>query len=294
MAAGQAAKEEQVAQLKAEILALRRDYKRLGNPYMSREQLLTFDMLEHHPLVTDQVEYEFQWDQVDALYEFVDKLPAWVVDDEVMEVWRTGSEDAPQSFRGWEAKKAEWGQALMLSWSPARNGGGPTSPVAKVFTAVVVCIHPCQVVMSVKDAANDLLSHSVATLMRSMSTLCRLPRHSVGTFYPSPLNHSFLVLPYLGVCGGAKEVCLDLSVVLNKHMVVRHLHRYWTSGGWGRAAPYILEGPGHSWDTGSGVLGSPVGKFAVHHHCSCRGYWFMRRTTGHQRGDFLSWREECP
>ena len=100
MAAGQAAKEEQVAQLKVEILTLRRNYKQLGNPYMSREQLLTFDMLECHPLVTNQVEYKFQWDQVDALYEFVDRLPAWVVDDEVMEVWRTGSEDAPQSFQG--------------------------------------------------------------------------------------------------------------------------------------------------------------------------------------------------
>ena len=237
MAAGQAAKEEQVAQLKAEILALRRDHKWLGNPYMSREQLLTFDMLERHPLVTDQVEYEFQWDQVDALYEFVDRLPAWVVDDEVMEVWRTGSEDAPQSFRGWEAKKAEWGQALMLSWSPARIDGGPASPVAKVFTAVVICIHPCQVVMSIKDAANDLLSHSVAMPTRSMSALCRLPRRSVGTFYPSPLNHSFLVLPYLGVRGGVKEVCLDLSVVLNKHMVVRRLHRRRTSGGMRRCCP---------------------------------------------------------
>ena len=172
MAVGQAAKEEQAAQLKVEILALWRNYKWLGNPYMSREQLLTFDMLEHHPLVTDQVEYEFQWDQVDALYEFVDRLPAWVVDDEVMEVWRTGSEDAPQSFRGWEVKKGEWGQALMLSWSPAWIGGGPASPVSKVFTAVVICIHPCQVVMSIKDAANDLLSHSVTTPTRSMSALC--------------------------------------------------------------------------------------------------------------------------
>ena len=237
MAAGQAAKEEQVAQLKAEIFTLWRDHKQLGNPYMSREQLLTFDMLERHPLVTDQVEYEFQWDQVDALYEFVDRLPAWVVDDEVMEVWRTGSEDAPQSFRGWEVKKAEWGQALMLSWSPARIDGRPASPVAKVFTAVVICIHPCQVVMSIKDAANDLLSHSVAMLTRSMSALCRLPRHSVGTFYPSPLNHSFLVLPYLSIHGGAKEVCLDLSVVLNKHMVVRCLHWHQTSGGMRQCCP---------------------------------------------------------
>ena len=231
MAAGQAAKEEQVAQLKVEILTLRKEHKWLGNPYMSQKQLLTFDMLERHPLVTDQAEYEFQWDQVDTLYGFMDRLLAWVVDDEVMEVWGTGSEDAPQSFWGWEAKKAEWGQALMLSWLPAWIAGGPASPVAKVFTAVVVCIHPCQVVMSIKDAANDLLSHSITTPTRSMSALCRLPRCSVGTFYPSPLNHSFLVLPYLGIRGGAKEVWLDLLVVLNKHMVVRHLHRCQTSGG---------------------------------------------------------------
>ena len=100
MVAGQAAKEKQVAQLKVEILALRKKHKRLGNPYMSREQLLTFYMLERHPLVTDQAEYEFQWDQVDALYEFVDRLPAWVVDDKVMEVLGTGSEDAPQELLG--------------------------------------------------------------------------------------------------------------------------------------------------------------------------------------------------
>ena len=194
-----------------------------------------------------------------------------------MEVWRTGSEDTPQRFRGWEAKKAEWGQALMLSWLPARIDDGPASPVAKVFTAVVICIHPCQAVMSVKDAANDLLSHSVATPTRSMSALCRLPRHSVGTFYPSQLNHSFLVLPYLGVRGGVKEVCLDLSVVLNKHMVVRHLHRRRTSGGDEVVLPPIYsKGPGPTWDTGSGVLGSPVGKFAVHHRRSCQGYWVYK------------------
>ena len=60
---------------------------------MSREELLTFDMLECHPLVTDQVEYEFRWDKVDALYEFIDRLPTWIVDDDIMEVWRTGDEE---------------------------------------------------------------------------------------------------------------------------------------------------------------------------------------------------------
>ena len=112
----------------------------------------------------------------------------------------------------------------MLSLSPARVGGGPASAVLKVFTAVV-CIHPCQVVMSIKDGANDLISHSTMDPKKSLSTLCRLPRCMAKTFYPSPLNDTFLVLPYAGTKGVAKKVRLDLSVVHNKHMVVRHLHR---------------------------------------------------------------------
>ena len=91
----------------------------LGNQGMSRKELLTFDMLERHLLVIDQSKYTFQWDRVNALYEFMYKLPAWIVDDDIMEVWKTGAEDAPQSFKGWEAKKAEWGQALLLSWAMA-------------------------------------------------------------------------------------------------------------------------------------------------------------------------------
>ena len=145
-------------------------------------------------------------------------------------LWASGREDDPQSFHGWEAKKAEWGQALMLSWVPARIGGGAASPMVKVYTAVVICIHPCQAVMSIRDGTRDLLGHAIATPTRSMSALCRLPKHSAKTFYPSPLNDSFLVLPFLGA-RGAKKVRLDTSIALNRHMVVRHLHQRRTQGG---------------------------------------------------------------
>ena len=87
MAENELAKEQQVAQLKKEINESRVYYGRLGDAFVSKEQLLTFDMLECHPLVTDQVAYEFQWDKVDALYQFVNRLPAWVVDDEIIDVW---------------------------------------------------------------------------------------------------------------------------------------------------------------------------------------------------------------
>ena len=168
---------------------------------------------------------------MDALYEFVYRLPAWIVDDDIMDIWKSGEEDDPRSFKGWEAKKAEWGQALLMSWAPLWMSDSAASQTVKVFTAVVVCIHPCQVVMSIKDGASDLLNHAMASLTRSMSALCRLPKPLAGTFYPSPLNHSYLVLPYLRVKGEEKKVRLDLSVALNHHMVVRCLHRHQGAGG---------------------------------------------------------------
>ena len=144
MVENETAKKQQVAQLKEEINDSRAYYSRLGDAFVSKEQLLTFDMLERHPLVTDQVAYEFQWDKVDALYQFVDRLPAWVVDDKIIDVWASGRKDDPQSFRGWKAKRAEWGQALMLSWAPAWISGGAASPMVKVYTTVIVCIQPAK------------------------------------------------------------------------------------------------------------------------------------------------------
>ena len=54
-------KNSKLRQLKKEINESRAHYNRLGDAFVSKEQLLTFDMLERHPLVTDQVAYEFQW-----------------------------------------------------------------------------------------------------------------------------------------------------------------------------------------------------------------------------------------
>ena len=65
----------------------------------------------------------------------------------------------------------------------------------------------------------------------------------MGTFYPSPLNHSYLALPYFCLWGEEKKVCLDMPIALNRHMLVRHLHRRQTDGGDEAVLPPIyLEG----------------------------------------------------
>ena len=224
--------ESQVNQVKDEIRELRNSQHLLGNSgRLSREDLLSFDMIEHHPLITEQKEYEFQWDKVDGLYQFIDRLPAWIVDDDIMKLWGTGNEEPPQSFKCWQARKAEFGQALLLSWVPAMLSGTAVSQNEKVFSTVVICIHPCQAVMSIKDGASDIVSLAETKPGKDISALCRLPKRSANTFYPSPLNDSFLILPYYTLPGEEKKVHLDAVVGLNKHFVVRHLHRCQMPGG---------------------------------------------------------------
>ena len=61
MAENQVAIQAQVNQVKKEICKLRSSQRLLGDARrLSREQLLTFDMIEHHPLITDQKAYEFR------------------------------------------------------------------------------------------------------------------------------------------------------------------------------------------------------------------------------------------
>ena len=197
---------------------------------LCREELLTFDMLEHYPLVTDQLEYTFRWHLVDALYQFVEKVPAWVVDDEIMDVWKSGAEDHPQSFKRWKTTHPEYGQALMLSWAHACIDNGATSRT-KVFSVVVVCVHPYQTLMSIRQGANDLINWSIKWPKKCMSTLCQLPRRSTKTFYPSPLNDSYLVLPFFCLRGEPRKVRLDTPINFNRCLVARRLHRRQTPGG---------------------------------------------------------------
>ena len=85
MAENQITVQAQVDQVKNEIRELRISHRRLGDGrHLSREELLSFDMIERHPLITEQKSYEFRWDEVDGLYQFVDRLPAWTVDDDIM------------------------------------------------------------------------------------------------------------------------------------------------------------------------------------------------------------------
>ena len=87
---------DKVRCLKNEIKALR---KTLNKPDASKEELLTFDMLDKYRHIVQQQAWPWLWEKVDALYAFTDRIPAWVVDDTIMGVWASGRQGLPTVSR---------------------------------------------------------------------------------------------------------------------------------------------------------------------------------------------------
>ena len=217
---------EEVKCLKNEIKALR---KKLDKPNEAKEELLTFDMLDRHRHIIQQQVWLWQWEHVDALYTLTDRIPAWVVDDTIMAVWASGKQGPPNSFVNWDSPEKVAGMALMLSRGPSCLGVGTDLEGEKVYSAVVVFVHPRQELLTIKEGADCLVAtveQSGSSSSSDVTVLCELPSHKHGRFFPSPINHAYLVLPYLAKKGKLKKLRLDLAMCYNRHLVVRRLQRW--------------------------------------------------------------------
>ena len=217
---------EEVKRLKNEIKAL---WKQLDKPNASKEELLTFEMLGRHRHIIQQQVWPWWWEHVDALYSLTDCIPAWVVDDTVMAVWASGKQDLPNSFTNWDSPEKEAGMALMLSRGSSCLGMGIDLEGEKVFSAIVVFVHPRQELLTIKEGAGCLIAtveQSGSSSSSDVTILCKLPCHKHGRYYPSVVNHAYLVMPYLSKKGNPKKLRLDLAMCYNRHLVVCWLHRW--------------------------------------------------------------------
>ena len=211
---------DEIKHLKKEITSLRKD---LGWADVAKEELLTFDMLDKYPHITQQQAWPWRWENVDALYMFTDQIPAWVVDDAVMPIWASGRQGLPNSYTNWDSKNREAGMALMLSRAPSCLGVENDLKGEKVYSAVVVFVHPKQELLTIKEGA-DCLLQLARQLDADVTVLCELPGHKHGRCYPSAINHAYLVLPYCGKRGKPKQLRLDLAMCYNCYLLVHHLH----------------------------------------------------------------------
>ena len=214
--------ENEIRQLKKDIKNLRTE---LGWKDAAKEDLLTFEMLEKYPHIVQQQAWLWRWENVDALNTFVDQIPAWVVDDAVMAMWASGEQDLPNSYTGWDSEQKEAGMALMLSRAPSCLGAGEGFQAEKIYSALVVFVHPKQELLTIKEGVESILQFTDEP-ESDVSIFCELPGHKYGGFYPSIINHAYLVLPYCGSKGKPKQLRLGLTICFNSTLLVCRLHRW--------------------------------------------------------------------
>ena len=95
----------------------------------------------------------------------------------------------------------------------------------KVYSAVVMFVHPKQELLTIKEGADCLIA--IAKQSDSdVTVLCELPSHKHRRFYPSTINYAYLVLPYCAKKGKPKKLRLDLAMCYNRHLLVCRLHRW--------------------------------------------------------------------
>ena len=142
-----------------------------------------------------------------------------------MAIWASGRQGRLNSFMNWDSEHKESGMGLMLSRGSSCLEAGNDLEGKKVYSAVAVFVHPRQELLTIKEGV-EFLIQLAEQLDPDVSVLCELPSHKHGRFYPSAVNHAYLVLPYCGNKGKPKKLRLDLAMCYNRHLLVRCLHRW--------------------------------------------------------------------
>ena len=221
---------EQTNQLKDRIDNKHKALPRLENLTASCESLVTFQDLEDLPLVVQQWEFEIRWKQTDALYFFTDGIPPYVIGEEVFIQWLSAAKpDVRQAFGHSNASPLATHHALMLSLLPFNWVNPATGKVSsdidekKVFSTVVVFVHPSQKLSPIKEAVDILIVVWWNLQGIPVMALCQLPQQSIGEFYPCPTNDTFLVLPF-NVGPDGPILHLDMPICGCDEFMVWQLH----------------------------------------------------------------------
>ena len=107
--------------------------------------------------------------------------------------------------------------------NPATGKVLPDIDEKKVFSTVVVFVHPSQKLSSIEEAVDVLLVMSWDPKSVPVTALCRLPQQSMGEFYPCPTNDAALVLPFsMGL--NSPILHLNTPICGCNEFTVRQLH----------------------------------------------------------------------
>ena len=184
-----------------------------------------------------QSAWELQWDRVHALYKACSGIPAFIIDDSVIAQWSSKVSLAtnPQHWLGSENSDTLYTHAVLLSLTPLcllkvaecrQQDDHGADPVQFVYSAVVVFVHPAQVLSSIENAVDFYKLQRMLILQGGHSSgwyiLCKLSRYETSRYFPAIPRQPFLALPITPDTW--PQLCLDSASCDADCMLIQKLH----------------------------------------------------------------------
>ena len=208
------------------------------------EHCITFENLEQYPYVMWQSAWELDWDKVQALYNFCIGVPAFIIDDSIIAQWLPMA--SPSSSQQWTDLKDSdtlYTHAVLLSLmllnlldaaEEREQGNYKSDPKLLVYSAVVIFVHPGQVLTTIQNAVGFFQQQYDAILQGSHSngwcTLCKLPHYKTSRYFLVVPCMPCLALPMSEPSTDPTvqpQLCLDTAGCDANCMIIWLLHHMW-------------------------------------------------------------------
>ena len=207
----------------------------------TEEQHITFENLDEFPYVMWQSTWELEWDTVQALYCPCIGVAAFIIDNCIIAQWSsTALPSNPQQWTDLEDLNTLYTHAVLFSLTPLNllnavegqeQGHYGDDPSLFVYFAVVVFIHPCQVLSTIQNAVGFFQHQYDAIRQGGHSTswciLCKLPRYKTSQYFPEVQHMPYLALPMSQPTGDLTvqpQLCLDSACCDADLMTIQLLH----------------------------------------------------------------------
>ena len=175
----------------------------------TEEQRITFENLDQYPYVMRQSTWELEWDMVQALYCPHIGVPAFIIDNSIIAQWSSmASPSSPQQWTDSEDPDTLYTHAVLFSLMPLNllnavegweQGHYGDDPTLFVYSAVVVFVHPGQVLSTIQNTVG-FFQHQYDAIQQgghstSWSILCKLPHYETSWYFPVVPHMPYSVLP---------------------------------------------------------------------------------------------------
>ena len=156
----------------------------------TEEQCITFENLNQYPYVMQQSAWELDWDKVQALYCPHIGIPMFIINNSIIAQWSsTVSPSSPQQLTDSEDSNTLYAHVVLFSLTPLNllnavegreQGNFGEDPALFVYSAVVVFVHPGQVLTTIQN--------TIGFFQHQYDTICRVVTLPVGALFANCLT----------------------------------------------------------------------------------------------------------